>query len=215
MPRVNIKDLGIGTGTLSYKEPRKTGWVKCLDPYPYVPYLGIGFTGTFGRTKQTRNTLEGNLCDLWANLLRRCYVVTDTFYPYYGGKDVSVCKRWHDVRVFVADVQKLKGWEASQRLDNLIELDKDYYGSNQYNPEACSWLSKADNQAYIGKPILHGTRVFINSVELGNHAGIPSESIRKVLQGYKAWPGRSDNPLWYVRPFEYAIKEGYVFRYLN
>ncbi|MCP4280091.1 MAG: hypothetical protein GY776_08805 [Alteromonas sp.] len=218
MPRVNIKDLGIGTGTISYKEPRKTGWVKCLDPYPYVPYLGTSFAGTFGDTGKGANrvvTLEGRLCNMWRLMMHRCYSPQHTRYKFYGAKGVSVCARWHNVHAYIHDIQRLKGWDPEQFQRTEIVLDKDYYGSNQYNPEACQWLPESENVEYIGNPIRHGSKVYLSSYHLERATGLQNQNVRNTLKGQRPWPTWSDNPMWFVRPFEYAIKEGYVFRYLN
>jgi len=48
---------------------------------------------------------EHPLLRLWYRILRRCEIPAATGYRYYGGRGIRVCDRWHDVLVFIADVE--------------------------------------------------------------------------------------------------------------
>lgn len=40
----------------------------------------------------------------WKNMMSRCYDTSDASYIRYGGRGISVCREWHDIKKFVADV---------------------------------------------------------------------------------------------------------------
>lgn len=119
----------------------------------YVPYA-FWLLGTPTRgcsTKVAREGLDFDLYVIWSNMLRRCYDPTSIRYDNYGGKGVSVCRRWHTVSAFIEDVVKLEGWSAKAVDWTGYQLDKDYYSSNQYGPDTCVWLHHSANSLYTSK----------------------------------------------------------------
>ena len=42
----------------------------------------------------------------WWGMLQRCENPDQISYPRYGGRDVEVCERWHDVRLFIEDIER-------------------------------------------------------------------------------------------------------------
>ncbi len=196
---------------------RKTGWVKCLDPYPYVPYLGIGFTGSFGHKRVNGvlvPTKESTLCKGWSHMMGRCYNPMDSAYRQYGAKGVHVCERWHSCRAYVHDVQTLTNWDAEAYMSRSLYLDKDYYGSNQYNPEVCKWLDPGTNTEYTGKPVQVGTKIFPSVGAASRHWGVSQGDLSGHLTGLRVrGQGNRGNLIWRL-PIKFITKEGYVLRYI-
>ena len=54
----------------------------------------------------------------------------------------------HDFENFKEDVINLPHWWYKKNNWEEYNLDKDYYGSNQYSPDTCVWLSKEENHFY-------------------------------------------------------------------
>ena len=93
------------------------------------------------------------LAQTWRDMMHRCYNPAHAAYSRYGAKGVSVCKRWHIAETFIQDAKGLYGWARKTKDWSEFELDKDYYSSNQYSPDTCLWLSKAENLSLQGKPV--------------------------------------------------------------
>lgn len=122
------------------------------------PFKRESYAGSFDWMKQHKtdpNTPERTLMEAWKRMMDRCYNPGADNYAYYGGKGVSVCKRWHDPKSFIEDAQKLPHYWYKARNPEGFDLDKDYYGSNQYNPESCVWIPGDENRMYMStvKPV--------------------------------------------------------------
>jgi hypothetical protein len=51
---------------------------------------------------QSRHPLYGT----WYAMMRRCGNPQDGGYKDYGGRGIKVCDRWHDVALFIADIER-------------------------------------------------------------------------------------------------------------
>lgn len=63
----------------------------------------------------------------WANMRKRCNSLSNFFYADYGGRGISICKRWDDFENFLSDMGKRPGNDYSiDRIDN----DENYEPGN-------------------------------------------------------------------------------------
>lgn len=82
---------------------------------------------THGRT----NTFEHNV---WLAMRRRCNDPKHPRYARYGGRGISVCKRWEKFENFFADMGQCPFANGSiERKDN----------NKGYTPSNCIWLPKS------------------------------------------------------------------------
>ena len=95
------------------------------------------------REKLIEGELAVRLYKVWSAMISRCYSGQKVSY-----RNISVCQRWQSFNKFYEDVQKLPNWWYKQDNWDNLELDKDYYGSNQYSPDTCVWLPVAENKVY-------------------------------------------------------------------
>jgi hypothetical protein len=51
-------------------------------------------------------------------MMRRCYDLKKSDYNYYGGRGITVCKRWHDFWKFVEDMEPRPRGYSIDRIDN-------------------------------------------------------------------------------------------------
>ena len=120
-----------------------------VEPRPreYQPYDGdFSAAGCYGE----ESSVERSLVGIWTRMMRRCYDPQAHNYAYYGGAGASVAGRWHDPRNFIRDAQSLPHWRYKLNDWDNFELDKDYYGSNQYGPDTCIWLPGTENRRKAG-----------------------------------------------------------------
>ncbi len=115
----------------------------------YVPYYGNGFR--YGGLNCKKGSTCRKLSATWTGMMKRCYDRKHSHYSQYGGNNISVAKRWHSFENFYLDVQQLLHWELKLHDWNNFDLDKDYYGSNQYGPDTCIWIKKDENAQYTSR----------------------------------------------------------------
>lgn len=70
----------------------------------------------------------------WRMMHARCYSSTNNAYKYYGGKGITVCKRWHKFENFLEDMGKRpKGMTLERRKNGVM-----------YRPGNCYWANRQE-----------------------------------------------------------------------
>jgi len=86
------------------------------------------------------------LIKIWEGMLHRCEFPNDPFYYCYGGRGITVCKRWHDPRLFAEDIDRLLGPRPQSWTLDRIEND------GNYEPGNVRWASPAMQAANRRRP---------------------------------------------------------------
>ena len=115
-----------------------------VDVRTYAPVDWQGSYSTSGLNR-VAGSVDDKLANIWRKMMGRCYDPSAHNYEYYGAQGITVSKEWQDPSTFVREVKEIPHWWYKQNDWNNFELDKDYYGSNQYNKESCVWLPKEEN----------------------------------------------------------------------
>lgn len=114
----------------------------------------------------------------WIQMRRRCLDKKCHNYPKYGGRGITVCKRWDDFALFLADMgERPKGYTLDR-----IDCNKGYYKEN------CRWataLTQNWNRRNI-RNITYKNKT-LHVTEWAAKLGLKPECLKKRIYVNK-WP---------------------------
>jgi len=167
-------------------------WVQCDCGHPEFAARGTcvanGITQSCGclqgdrnrELRQTRGRSRSPEWRVWANMKKRCLNPRVQCYPSYGGRGITVCKRWADgdgeqggFECFLVDM----GFRPS-RSHSIERRDND----GPYAPENCYWATKneqARNTRRTPRVIFNGRE--LTAWEWERETGIPAVQIEKRI----------------------------------
>lgn len=89
-----------------------------------------------GCIRKTHGLSATPLHKVWASMRQRCANPRDPNYYRYGGRGISVCKRWDDFTLFLSDMGPCPGGGSIDRRDN----------DGNYEPLNCYWATGCAQQ---------------------------------------------------------------------
>lgn len=107
--------------------------------------------------------------NVWQNMKRRCLDPNNKSYPTYGGRGITVCKRWiNDFAAFMRDM----GPRPSP--DHTLERVNNKRG---YTPSNCVWATRKEQ--YVNRRTPRNA-IIIGGIPLKQYArkmGVPYETM--------------------------------------
>ena len=88
------------------------------------------------KDRATHGLRNHRLYPVWKAMLQRCESANCKGYENYGGRGISVCERWHDVRLFIEDM-----WGSYKEGLAIDRINND----GNYCPENCAWRTPKEN----------------------------------------------------------------------
>ena len=121
----------------------------------------------------------------WYQMLARCEKPDHPRYPGWGGRGITVCKRWHEFSVFLADMGERPAGTTLGRIKN----------DQGYEPGNCRWeISLQQSRNKTNTKLTWDAVAEIHSIytaggtsqrELGRRYGVSSQAVRKALDAYR------------------------------
>ncbi len=177
---VLVEDLGIQFETEKSKNKFRQGLFRCecgkifkarvsSVKYGTVKSCGCLVSKTnkilMSKTFKTHGLSSHPIYSVWIGMIRRCKNKKAANFKYYGGRGITVCKRWENVELFIEDM--FPTFEKGLTLDR-IDNDKGY------SPLNCRWSDMTTQ--------IHNTRTLIST----NTSGYVGVWYRKDRNKYVA-----------------------------
>ncbi len=122
----------------------------------------------------------------WAAMRSRCLKKSNSAYPDYGSRGISICKRWASFRNFLQDMGNRPGPRyALERINNSIG----------YRPSNCRWATFTEqnrNRRNVklspakARKVRRLAAAGENSLVIATMLGVNRGTINKIIRG-EAW----------------------------
>ena len=128
-----VEDLGQVEGYRAYRCSCSCGEETVVAAHRLLHDKGPRSCGCLQREAVTKHGMEGTrVYEIWRNMRGRCFDTKDKSYSSYGGRGITVCKRWKDFQNFYDDM--------GEPPSDLHTLDRRNNDGN-YEPGNCRWAT--------------------------------------------------------------------------
>lgn len=113
---------------------------------------------------------------IWAGMISRCETPSSSAYPRYGALGITVCERWHDFSLFLADMGECPPGLTIDRED----------GTLGYAPGNCRWATRkvqSQNRSMAHWITFNGETLSLTQWAERLNIGVPT-----LLERLAKWP---------------------------
>ncbi len=108
----------------------------CVKKQQDIINLGIDYN---------HNMTHEEVFTTWNAMMNRCLNPDNHAYKYYGGRGITVCDEWKDVKKFV-DWAKKSGYQKGLSIERI-----DVNGN--YEPQNCKWIPRSEQALNTRKTV--------------------------------------------------------------
>lgn len=103
----------------------------------YIKSCGCQKAETLQQMRKTHGLSKTRLYSVWRAMKTRCYVNSDSSFPFYGGRGISVCEDW------LNSFQSFYLWSISHGYVEGLSIDR-IDDNGDYCPENCRWSTSQE-----------------------------------------------------------------------
>ncbi|MBI3195239.1 MAG: hypothetical protein HYZ34_12365 [Ignavibacteriae bacterium] len=126
--------------------------------------------GRFARTHGLSNTRNYKI---WYRIMEYCYNPSNPSYQYFGGKGITVCKRWHDIVKFNKDIGDIPDGMTIGRKSFTIGFTPSNW---------CLVPLRERNFPWVGKHVFHYRKKSYSYSQLARLIGFSRQRISQLLE---------------------------------
>ena len=128
-----------------------------------------------GKFETTHGLSRDRIYPVWQAMLRRCENPESEHYRDYGGRGITVCEDWHDVRKFALWAYN-NGFDPTAKVGECTIERRDVNGN--YCPENCFWANmKTQSRNKRNNRLLQTTDRRKTITELSEGAGMLESTV--------------------------------------
>lgn len=169
-----LEDLGTHYPSETSKDRKRYGLYKCgycgKEFKARTAHILRGATKSCGCVHSPHGLARHPLYSTWKNMRSRCLDKSNSKYENYGGRGISICKEWLDVKNFIE-------WAESTYVEgmSLDRIDND----GNYEPSNCRWadittqsinkgVRKDNTSGFVGVHLDIKTQMWITQISYHN-----------------------------------------------
>ncbi len=117
--------------SIQYEENNKEKIAKRKKTYNQIHKKEIA---EYCKIYRAKNKKKFRLNGIKRAMIQRCEDVNYKGYKNYGGRGITVCEEWHDVKIF-------KKWALQNGYKNNLTIDR-IDNNKGYYPKNCQWITQ-------------------------------------------------------------------------
>lgn len=125
---------------------------------------------------KTHGMSKTRVHNIWIGMFVRCYKKTSRNFHNYGGRGITICKRWHKFERFYADMG-----EPPSKTHSIDRIN----GNKNYQPSNCRWATAKEQTNNLRRNVrLTYNGETLTASQWSERLGIGKSTLRKRINNY-------------------------------